>query len=150
MNKSLISLTWLLLILLSAAACTSARTPSPTPSLIQIQEIPETFRGTWRLESMESEPLPGIYQKLIFNLNQLPTASALLTLEDNGKLREIGKVTIAHFSGNDLYLLFEGEIAMSISIRMHEVNGHIEGTFTHGLSGTDAYKGKVLFVPYTP
>ncbi len=115
-----------------------------------IPEIPEEFRGDWRLQSMTDKPLTSEfgsdYSSLVFRLAESPVDCRVL-LDERGGLREIGTMPYVFLSGEELVAVFTGDFHLTYSVRVRQTaNGEIVGVFDHSGSGVVYFSGDVRLV----
>lgn len=155
-----------LLPLLTAASCSpqdEAGGPIVTPTTMvhqssmgelvsrwSITEIPEEFRGEWRLQSTTDTPLASAfgsdYSSLVFRLTRSPAECRVL-LDEPGGLREIGTMPYVFLDGQDLVTVFAGDFHLTYSLRIHQSEqGELAGVFNHSGSGVVYFEGDVRLV----
>jgi hypothetical protein len=115
-----------------------------------ILEIPQQFRGDWRLQSLTGVPLVSEfgpdYSSLVFRLAESPGGCRVLLEEPDG-LREIGTMPYVSLSGEELMATFTGDFHLTYCLRIRRtVDGEIVGAFGHAGSGVVYFGGDVRLV----
>jgi hypothetical protein len=168
MRESLGSLVLGTVLLFLVTACGSGsqlEAPSPvaTPTAMvhqssmgelrsgwSISEIPEEFRGDWRLQPMTDVPLASDfgpdYSSLVFRLTESP-ADCRVLLDESGVLREIGTMPYVFFDGEEPVTVFTGDFHLTYSLKVRRTaGGDIVGVFDHSGSGVVYFEGDVRLV----
>jgi hypothetical protein len=116
-----------------------------------IPEIPQEFRGDWRLQSrtdvsLTSEFGPD-YSSLVFRFTELPADCRVLLEEPEG-LREIGTMPYVSLQDKELLATFTGDFHLTYTLRVRPTaDGEIAGSFSHAGSGVVYFEGDVGLVP---
>jgi hypothetical protein len=115
-----------------------------------IPEIPQEFRGDWRLQSLTDVSLSSEfgpdYSSLVFRLPESPGECRVLLEEPDG-LREIGTMPYVSLSGEELVATFTGDFHLTYSLTVQRTaDGEIVGAFSHAGSGAVYFEGDVRLV----
>lgn len=156
----------LLLLTVGCSLTLQAEAPSPVATLARmihqssmgelesdwrVAQIPEEFRGDWRLQSLTDVSLSSEfgpdYSSLVFRLTESPADCRVLLDEPSG-LREIGTMPYVSLHDEELSATFTGDFHLTYTLRVRRTaGGEIVGVFDHSGSGVVYFEGDVRLVP---
>ncbi len=81
------------------------------------QDIPERFRGEWRLESADGSPLPASCADYEVDLRAAPSASVLYKNKGISRLALVKGASVSH-EGATIVIRFEGNKDWSLVVKL--------------------------------